>query len=288
MDAASYINTLEQLGLEQRQAAAPTFAVVDLAVDESFLGQLYGAMTSSAITWSSLLTGTRWESAWKTGPILVKLSGHEKFASDIAQDMANQPLGMLIETPLDASSAHTYFQSLLLSTARQDETLFRFYEPRMLTALLAALGEKRHRLIRKGEAWSWHDGYDWKACRSDFHAATDLSSEPPKLSSEELASVPQYRTADKAIRYRHAYRSHLPDAPDQTVWIMARLLEARESGLKSSALQERWLRLALQHGASFQKTPPFEKVMHDPSMTPQERLMAMESLSESSHAAVSG
>lgn len=289
MNAVSYINTLEQLALEPRQAAAPTFAIVDLAVDESFLAQLYGAMTSSSINWSSLLMGTRWENAWKSGPILVELNGHQDFAGNVAQYMTKQPLGMLIETPLlDASSAHIYFQSLLLSTASQDETLFRFYEPRMLTALLAALGEKRHRLIREGEAWSWHDGVEWNTCQADASVAEDLSGEAPKLSREDFASVHQYRMADKAIRYSQAYRAHLPDAPNQTVWTLERLIKARETGLKSSALQERWLRLAIQHGAAFQDTTPFDTVMQDRSMTPQERLMAMESLSELRHASVSG
>ncbi|WP_203144002.1 DUF4123 domain-containing protein [Marinobacter mangrovi] len=288
MDAAEYINTFENLGLETRPASTPRFAIVDLAVDESFLNQLYGSMNGQTIEWSSLLANSRWEKAWRSGPILIDISDHKDFTQALSKSLESKPLGLLVETSMNFEVAQTYFGSMLLCMAGDDASLFRFYEPRMLGALMAALGDKRQRVVRAGEKWSWHDGWKWQTYRNPESGTDDLSGSAPALSRHDLVNIPQYRAADRAIRLHEIYQSNLTAESTPRLWIMERLAEARDAGIATASGQERWLRLALQHGASFQKTPPFEKVMHDPSMTPQERLMAMESLSESSHAAVSG
>ena len=65
---------------------------------------------------------------------------------------------------------------------------------------------------------------------------------------------------------------------------MSCLMKANESGFKTKADQERWLRLAIRYGESFYKQDAFKTVMEQQALTPAEQMTVMESNSETLNA----
>ena len=104
MDAANYINTLETLSLAGLAPKAPQFAIVDLALDESFLSELYDGMKQASIDWSSLFFGSKWQPDWAHGPILLNLATSPDFASELITEMETRPLGVVTHSQ---ASMHT-------------------------------------------------------------------------------------------------------------------------------------------------------------------------------------
>lgn len=284
MDAANYINTLDRLVLAESPPAAPQFAIIDLAVDGSFLNWLYGSMKQTTIEWFSLFSGSSWQSDWAQGPILVNLTASPAFARELTTRMEAKPLGVLIQSGAFNASLLQRCQHWLLSST--EASLLRFYEPRMLTPLMAALSdEQRRHLVAPSEHWAWHNGYGWQQYVSTTHEPP-YEGPPPRISREQLNAVPSYRLALYSKHYAAHYRDHLTDYPEPKIWTMNCLLQARKAGFKTAAQQERWLRLAIENGAAFHKQDAFKSIIAQQALTHTEQLTAMESTSESLNASV--
>lgn len=284
MDVAQYINTLDQLDLKQGHPANARFAIVDLATDPGFMKSLYEAMNRGTILWKSLLEQTRWQSAWQSGPILVDVLDHPRLQEMIAGKCEATPLGVLLDTGEDFDTAFQWCKSRLLGMAKSDESLFRFYEARSLTALLAALGDKRRQLLLPGMGICWHDGSRWLSWQAANTEETVAPMEDWTLSQAELSDVANYRLADRAIRYAQAYREHINTDTDPRSWTMGQLLEARQQGFKSVAQQEHWLRLTILNDGPLTDVPAIREIMEQTDLTTADRLTAMESFLESEYA----
>lgn len=282
MDAAKYINTLDRLNVSNVEPAQVEYAIIDLALDSDFLRYLYEAASQSNIQWRSLLENTRWQSGWQAGPILIEFSEHPNFFDSLKVRLNTSPLGILLETGESFQRVFGWAHSLLLAMADSDEYLFRFYDPRSLGPLLATLGEKRKSLLSPGTIVYWSHRGVWQSWPGEQREAATIG--PGRLFRAELADLPGYRMADRAISYAAIYRDHLPEVSDHRVWVLEQLLEAAGLGFQSASQQERWLRLGIRNQAPLLSTPEHREIMNAPDLAPADRLNAMESLMESPNA----
>lgn len=283
MDAANYINTLEQLEVSTTEPANVAYAIIDLALDGDFLRYLYEAAGQGNIQWRSLLEGTRWQPGWQAGPILIGFSQHPSFMDSLKGRLNASPLGILLETGDSFEQVFGWAHSLLLAMADSDEYLFRFYDPRSLGPLLATLGEKRNSLVRPGTILCWSHRGVWKSWPQEQLEAAEVGP-AVRLSRGELADLPGYRMADRAISYAATYQDHLPEVSDRRVWVLQQLQEAAGLGFQPASQQERWLRLRIRHQMPLLSRPEYREVMDTPDLPPADRLNAMESLMESANA----
>lgn len=281
MDAVNYINTLDDIGLILAVPTEPTFGIVDLAADAGFLSQFYGGMSQANMEWFSLFLGSSWQADWNQGPILLDLTSSPDFARDLVAMMEAKPLGVLIQSNASSAEMLRRCQRWLFSS---DASILRFYEPRMLTPLIAAMTEvQRSDLVRPGESWAWHNGHEWVQYQSTSENP-EAVDKTPIVTAEQLKDVPWYRLAEHAREYAEYYRGNLNTHYDPKAWVMSCLMKANESGFKTKADQERWLRLAIRYGESFYKQDAFKTVMEQQALTPAEQMTAMESNSETLNA----
>lgn len=281
MDAVNCINTLDDLGLSRAVPTEPMFGIVDLAADAGFLSQFYGGMTQANMEWFSLFLGSSWQADWEQGPILLDLTSSPDFARELVVMMEAKPLGVLIQSNADSADMLRRCQRWLFSS---DASILRFYEPRMLTPLIAAMTEgQRSDLVRPGESWAWHNGHEWVQYQSTSENP-EAGDKPPIVTAEQLKDVPWYRLAEHAREYAEYYRGNLDTHSDPKTWVMSCLMKANESGFKTKADQERWLRLAIRYGESFYKQDAFKTVMEQQALTPAEQMTVMESNSETLNA----
>lgn len=281
MDAVNYINTLDDLGLSRAIPTEPMFGIVDLAADAGFLSQLYDSMTHANVEWFSLFLGSSWQADWEQGPILLDLTSSPDFARELVMMMETKPLGVLIQSSADGAEMLQRCQRWLFNS---DASILRFYEPRMFTPLIAAMTEgQRSDLVRLGESWAWHNGHEWLQYQTTGENP-EVGDRSPVVTAEQFKYVPWYRFAEHAREYAEYYRGNLVSHSNPQAWVMSCLMKANESGFKTKADQERWLRLAIQHGNSFYQQDAFQTVMEQQVLTPAEQMTAMESNSEALNA----
>ncbi|ERS82396.1 hypothetical protein Q672_20200 [Marinobacter sp. EVN1] len=281
MDAVNYINTLDDLELSRATPTEPTFGIVDLAADAGFLRQLYGSMTQANMEWFSLFLGSSWQADWEQGPILLDLTSAPEFAGELVMMMQTKPLGVLIQSSADGAEMLQRCQRWLFNSGA---SILRFYEPRMLTPLIAAMTDmQRADLVRLGETWAWHNGHEWGQYQSTSENP-EAGEKSPVVTTEQLKDVSWYRLAEHAREYAEYYRGNLVVHSDPQTWVMSCLMKANESGFKTKADQERWLRLAIRYGDSFYRQEAFKTVMEQQALTPAQQMTAMESNSEALNA----
>ncbi|SOB78224.1 protein of unknown function [Marinobacter sp. LV10R510-11A] len=284
MDAALYISTLDQLSVASGKPALSDFAVIDLAGSPGFLTSLYGAMDRGPIRWDSLLELTRWQSGWQFGPILVDLRGRADFQAIVTDTLTAGAIGILIKNSLDYEETLAWSRSRLFALAESDDRLFRFYEPRSLKALLAALGTRTQGLLPLNWMLFWHDTNQWLSWQDHSEIKPGSSVLEWRLSESQLGSLPDYRMADRACRWASVYDDHLSSDGDKRLWVLEQLQHAHDHGFLKVAQQERWLRLAIQSGAPLLSDSAFRALVENADMTDEDRLEAMECLMEYDHA----
>ncbi len=284
MDAAQYISTLDRLRLLNQEPSRANFAVIDLAVDDRFLKFLYESDRRGDIQWKSLLENTRWHSAWQSGPVLLEFSENRDFMENLKARLSNFPLGVLVETASSFEEVYEWAQGWLTALADSDERIFRFYDPRSFRSLMATLSDKPRRMANPGATVYWNHQSVWHAWFiPDQHESENLPG-GIQLSQAELAELPGYRMADRAVAYAGVYLKYLPADGDPRVWVLEELLEASRLGFRSASQQERWLRLRIRNDAPLISNSEYQEIMETPGMTPVDRLNAMESIMESANA----
>lgn len=283
MDAAHYISTLDQLPVFAKEPENAAFAIVDLAGTPDFLKDLYGVMSNGHIRWVSLLEGTRWQSGWQAGPVLVHMSDRPDVQELVAGKLADAGVGLVIDCPQSFDELVAWGRSRLLALAESDERLFRFYEPRSMQPLLAVLGDKENALFPPESRVYWHDSKGWMGRETGRQESTDELPEW-KLSQAELSGLPEYRQAQRACRLAEVYRDHIGHSGDYRIWALEQLRQATAHGCSKVSQQERWLRIALQIDAPIMSEPTLRNLAVDAKMTAEDRLLAMERFVESEHA----
>lgn len=285
MDAALCISTLDQISTTPEKPAPADFALVDLAGTEGFLKTLYGAMTQASTRWSSLLEGTRWQSGWQSGPILVDLRNRADVQKTVMNQLAAGGIGTLIQTSLPYDDILAWSKSRLFAFAATDDRLFRFYDSRSLKALLAILEAHSSSLLPSDGTLFWHDTRQWLRWQNPGEPQLDKASPDWTLSEAELAPLPDYRMAERACRLCSLYSDHITTSGDKRVWVLEQLQQARNYGFIKVSQQERFLRLSILSTEELSSDPQLEALKENAGMTSDDRLKAMECLVESYHAA---
>lgn len=285
MDAAICISTLDQLSTTPEKPASADFALIDLAGTGSFLKSLYGAMNRNPIQWSSLLEGTRWQSGWQSGPILVELCDNTAFQETVMHQLAAGGIGALIETSLPYDDILAWSKSRLFALATTDDRLFRFYDSRSLKALLAVLEAQTSAFLPPDGTLFWHDTTQWISWQNSRESQLNASNANWALSEAELAPLPDYRMAERACRLSTLYNDHITAAGDKRVWVLEQLRQARSYGFLKAGQQEHFLRLLIQGAETLASDPQFTAFKENSELTDNDRLEAMECLVESYHAA---
>lgn len=279
MDAAYYITTLDRTAPKGERPKAVDYAIVDLAMDHDFLKFLYESMGAEPIGWWSLFESTGWQESWFRGPILVDLRNNVASMEQVVKRMEAYPLGVLIRSPLAATDLLQRGRQWLFSLDSSQEQLLRFYEPRMLAALLCVMGSsQRKRFAPPGERWFWHDGSGWCSRRPVENEAIIPDISEVSISGEQLDQISNYRMAAESRVLASYYQDKLTEREDPITWVLAHLLEARKCGFSQVFDQERWLRLALRHGDAFPASPQFRDVLSQEILSASERLSIMEDL----------
>jgi hypothetical protein len=284
MDAALCISTLDQLAIIPEKPVAPDFAIIDLAGSPEFLKSLYGAMNWNPIRWDTLLEGTRWQSGWQFGPVLVELREQPDLQAVVTDTLAAGAAGILLKNSENYEVTLSWSKKRLFALASSDDRLFRFYEPSSVKALLATLGTRTRGFLPPDWMWFWHDTRQWLSWQNDSEAKSDLSDSNWKLSESELASLPDFRMADRACRWSSAYRDHIRVDGDKRIWTLEQLQQARDHGFLKAAQQERWLRLSIHSGTPLLSDPALKALAESSEMIDEDRLEAMECQVESYYA----
>ncbi|TBW46945.1 DUF4123 domain-containing protein [Marinobacter halodurans] len=287
MDAAKYISTLNQVAPPTHSPDRADFAVVDLAVDSKLLERIYGAMTHEPVQWRSLFEQTSWSTEWRHGPVLVDLRKASEFQKSLADQMTRHSIGLLLRSDWSMDELHAHFVHWIHDGLPVKGSLLRVQEPRKLGALLCVLGDtQRQALLNGASTWFWHDSHTWRTATPEKHEPLTHSSIPPGVSPDQLEAMAPYWLASEAQGCSEHYRESLAhhDAPEH--WVLKRLLEGDQAGFKTSSHLERWLRLAILHGAGFHRRAPFAALLDEPQTTSNDRLSAMEGAVENQHAPV--
>lgn len=284
MDAALCISTLDQLTATPEKPAVADFALIDLAGAESFLKSLYGAMERNPIRWSSLLEGTRWQSGWQLGPIMVDLRGSDNFQKSVMNQLAAGGIGLLLSTSLNYDDILTWSTSRLFVFAATDDRLFRFYDSRSLKALLAILEAHSSSFLPSDGTLFWHDTRQWISWQNPGEPQLDIANPDWALSGADLALLPDYRMAERACRLSALYSDHITASGDKRVWVLEQLRQARNYGFTKASQQERFLRLSILSSEELSSNPQLEALKENAGITGDDRLKAMECLVESYHA----
>ena len=284
MDAALCISTLDQLTATPEKPAVADFALIDLAGTEGFLKLLYGAMERNPIRWSSLLEGTRWQSGWQFGPILVDLRGSSDFQESVMNQLSAGGIGLLFSTSLSYDNILAWSSSYLFAFAATDDRLFRFYDSRSLKALLVILEAHSSSFLPSDGTLFWHDTRQWISWQNPGETQLDKANPDWALSEADLTLLPDYRMAERACRLCSLYNDHITAAGDKRVWVLEQLRQARNYGFIKASQQERFLRLSILSTEELSSNPQLEALKENAGMTDDDRLKAMECLVESYHA----
>lgn len=284
MESAKYISTLDGLGVLSDEPCRANFAIIDLAVDDRFLQFLFESNHQGTVQWRSLLEGTRWQSAWQAGPILLEFAEDPGFMESLKARLSALPLGILIDAPESPDQVFHWVQAWLMALGDSDERLFRFYDPRSFRPLMATLGDKSRNIVNSGATLYWNHRDRWQAWSCDGGDEPEGVPYSIRLSPGALADLPHYRMADRAVDYADVYRNHLSADGDSRVWILEQLQNASRLGFRAASQQERWLRLRIRNIAPLLTNPEYQEIMGRPGITPEDRLIAMESIMEPANA----
>ncbi len=284
MDAANYINTIDNLESLSKEPSQAGYAIIDLAVDDQFLRFLYDSSQQASVRWQSLLEKTRWQSSWQSGPVFLEFVGDSQFREMLIERMVQKPLGILVESSKSSAYVFEWAREWMLALADSDEQLFRFYDPRSFRPLLATFERSSKSIVGPEMTVYWSDYGTWHGYQSSHRAEPQTSPLPVSLSQAALSELPDFRLADRAMAYAKTYREHLPMQGDPRVWVMQQLQEASFLGFRSASLQERWLRLRILTGRPLMDVEDYETIMNKPDLSPADRLTAMESIKEATDA----
>lgn len=286
MDAVNYITTLDRIAPGTTEPQEYDFAILDLAGSDELLEQIYSGMTHERLQWWSLFEGTDWQETWARGPILVDLRNAANFRAQLLSQLESTPLGLVFSSKQPVEELRQHLTSWLCDHQARTGQLLRFYEPRMFAPLLCALTEqKRQSLLAPGSRWYWHDGYSWReASFIDASQSENGDGEHLLVTQQELRETEFFWLAVEARGYADHYAVVLASMESPECWVFDCLQAARNAGFQKTEHMERWLRLAIQRGADFPRSEPFRSTLSREDLTPTERLIAMESKPEKSHA----
>lgn len=255
------------------------FAILDGAFDEDLAMQIYLKANDGLPTWHPLVIDTPYADLYKASPCLVLCEGHSALI-----DYASAMLGQLdagcvlwLEEGVHPDQAAAHCRSLLSARdERNQQRMFRFYEPRWLEPLFSVISQDEARaFLGPFSAIAWRNERGW---RQVFRAGT-WSGEIKEhgwfwLDGERQAQLGHARLPLIAARLASDYQPYHPAATEERV--LEALLQASKWGYDDLASQERWLRMELQAPAGSLSSDRAQQILTRPDLAKGEKLDELE------------
>ena len=165
-----------------------TYVIVEQELVPNIMTLIYQYGVAD-LKYSAIFDGTAYDDDSAKGPILVQLSNENESFSQLVQLFSKQPGGCFLQTDLVFSDLLDWVRNALNVNFNNKIALFRFYEPRMLLALLGSLtpNEKSHFFKGIYSVYWFH--HSWLA----YHHVVDPSIKEDDfiltLTDEHLAKI---------------------------------------------------------------------------------------------------
>ncbi len=169
-------------------AGQNAYAVIEPLLWNDWQTQLQPPLES--VEFVSLLAGTRLAHI-KTGPVLVALGTSDAALQTCVSAMSQAPCGCLMWSgaSLTISQLAALLRQRLVLKQDQGEALFRFYEPRTLLPLMAALSdEQRQQMLPLLSGLRWYDK-TWLSVTLANPAEPTALIPPWTLSQQQLSTM---------------------------------------------------------------------------------------------------
>jgi len=267
--------------LEQARTSvgARRFVILDGAFDEDLAMQVYLKANDGLPTWYPLVVDTPYAELYKVSPCLVECEDHPHLL-DYAAAMLNQldaGCVLWLEDHVQPDLAAAHCRSLLsVRDERNQERMFRFFEPRWLEPLFAVMSpEEALDYLGPFSAMAWRNEHGWRQV-TRLVPWNGVTKAPGWfwLGDERQAQLTQARLPLIAAQLSGDYRPHHPAATEARV--LEALVEADQWGFDDLASQERWLRLHLQRSEGFLRSGHARQILTRQDLAKGEKLDALE------------
>ncbi|MEW6175619.1 MAG: DUF4123 domain-containing protein [Pseudomonadota bacterium] len=255
------------------------FAILDGAFDEDLAMQIYLKANDGLPTWHPLVIDTPYADLYKASPCLVLCEDHPALI-----DYASAMLGQLdagcvlwLEEGVHPDQAAAHCRSLLSARdERNQQRMFRFYEPRWLEPLFSVISQdEAHDFLGPFSAIAWRNERGWRQVSRVGTWSGEINEHGWFwLDGERQAQLGQARLPLIAARLASDYQPYHPAATEERV--LEALLQASKWGYDDLASQERWLRLELQAPAGSLSSDRAQQILTRPDLAKGEKLDALE------------
>lgn len=187
---------------------------------------------------------------------MIDMKGKAEFQESMRQRLSRQPIGLLIASRKNALHvlASRLREALFASTSGV-EKLFRFYDPRGLSALFSVLDKPQtERLLSGSDSWIWFADGQWHQIDSQTAEPTAEIGKPITLTEQQIDQLALARKSNLIAMLHQHYLAHLP-ASDPLAFVSQQVGVAREFGLTRQRDFERWIRLAIMEGGPLEQSP---------------------------------
>lgn len=268
---------------EQPAATGVMCLILDRSSDPDLLSHLFHGEEQSRPECIPLFTSTPYADLQPAGPYVVMYLGKQSaitYASTLLEQSDAGCVAWLSNRGLlDQGLEH--WRSLL--TVRTDEDplqMMRFFDPRWMEPLLLSLSEtEKAQFLGPFSGLAWRNEIGWR-----YYAIAPQNQknvvQPPAwlyLSPERQALIEQNRLNVIATRFANDYHEVLP-SEGSVEFVYRQLLAGQDQGYEQIAEQERWLRLAIQHGDSFWNNAPAAEWLAREEIALGDKLTQLESL----------
>jgi len=260
-------------------AGARRFAILDGAFDEDLAMQIYLKANDGLPTWHPLVIDTPYADLYKASPCLVLCEDHPALI-----DYASAMLGQLdagcvlwLEEGVHPDQATAHCRSLLSARdERNQQRMFRFYEPRWLEPLFSVMSmDEALDFLGPFSAIAWRNERGWRQVSRVGTWSGEIKEHGWFwLDGERQAQLGHARLPLIAAQLASEYQPYHPAATDERV--LEALLKASTWGYDDLASQERWLRLELQAPAGTLSSGHAQQILTRPDLAKGEKLDALE------------
>ncbi|MFT6916479.1 MAG: hypothetical protein ACJAWL_002819 [Motiliproteus sp.] len=202
------------------------------------------------------------------------------------------PAGCMIRSTANLETLAAHCSSLMRVTLEgQRPSLFRFYDPRNLNALVEVFSHALPTILGPMERLSWHHNGQWHQQQLDqLHEQHndqqsqpwDGTLQPPgwlQIDAGQLAAITEIKRRDVNDQLALTYQSAIQARGEQPVaYVAEQLSRARQFKFESLSELERWLRLALGQGPQFWQQADAHSLLITECLTTEQQLQQLEQL----------
>lgn len=269
------------LPLEQARTgmSGRRFVILDGAFDEDLAMQVYLKANDGLPTWYPLVVDTPYAELYKVSPCVVECEDHPHLLDYAAAMLTQLDAGCVLwlEDHIQPEQAAAHCRSLLSARdERNQERMFRFFEPRWLEPLFTVMSpDEALDFLGPFRAMAWRNEHGWRQVTRQVPWNGVIKERGWFwLDGERQAQLTQARLPLIAAQLSGDYQSHHPAATEERV--LETLIEAGRWGFDDLASQERWLRIDLQSSDGFLRSDHARQILSRQNLAKGEKLDALE------------